>query len=283
MKKILITSTAAVAVLIGLFVVGIVPSLALASNYAISPNVTGYTVVGVAQANIICKNLPDWAAGLMTFCAPSSTVIVPPVTSSVVFSNIAVVDTTGVNGTNGLTISWMTDQPTTTTVWYQSDPSNAAQAIAYSNPSQGLTTAHSLTIAGFTPSAASTFMVGGSDAAGTTDQSTGQSFTSWPVTTMGGSSSFGMIPANPTISVSDVTSTGATVNVNANEPIRATITYSTLGGATSTMYSSSAYEASNPIYLNNLDESASYQGEVTVYGQNGSTVGTYPISWVTPS
>ena len=168
MKKYLATKTALISVLAGLAAIFAFPVLSFASNYTVSPQVLGYTVVSVQQAAVICQSLPDSVAAQMTFCSYSYG---GGYSAAPTMSNIYV---SGIN-LNSATISWTTDQPTLTMFWY-ANPATPTLLVGYANPSQGYTTSHSITVNGINTDSGYGYIVGGVTAGGAFGYSPRQSF-----------------------------------------------------------------------------------------------------------
>ncbi|MDB4983994.1 MAG: hypothetical protein JWM20_173 [Patescibacteria group bacterium] len=259
------TKTYLVSTIAGLAALFAFPALSLASNYTVSPQVSGFTLLSVTQAAVVCQSLPDAIAAQMSFCRYNTggTVIT---TGSPVISNIMVTNLTS----TGAMISWTTDQPTTTLLWYTANPTTPNVLSGYANPSQGYSTNHNITLSGINTGAGHTFSVGGNSSGGAFGSSTIQAFPA------GTSMSY-----NPTFSVSNVTNNAATLNIGANMPVRATVSYYGPNGNTLTANSGNLYGMSNTIYLNNLSSNTNYRGTVTVYDQSGNVVGTYQLNTTT--
>ena len=142
----------AVGALVAVMGVIVLPRLSAAQDYAVSPSYVGTSSMSVATANQICMSLPDTIASQTSFCTWSAAAA-PNIADNAIRITVTT-PTTAV-------ITWTTSIPTTSTLWYASDPSIPTITTQYMNAGDGYTMSHTITITGINLTPRHLFMVGG--------------------------------------------------------------------------------------------------------------------------
>ena len=142
-------------VTIGVFVALVIPRASFAADYVVSPSFAGNATLSVALANQVCLSLPDAVASQQPFCVFSSA----PSTVTIADHDILISVTSGTSAH----ITWNTATPSTSQLWYSSDPLTASQSnsVQYVNNADGYTTTHSIDISGIDLKYPHLFEVGG--------------------------------------------------------------------------------------------------------------------------
>ncbi|HEY1041569.1 MAG TPA: fibronectin type III domain-containing protein [Candidatus Paceibacterota bacterium] len=177
-------------------------------------------------------------------------------------------------------ISWRTSEPTTSLVWYRL--SNNSNAITYqvalsaaAQRSTGYRTEHRIKVNNLQPNTQYTFTVGGVNRDGATSISNERTFT-----TSANNNSNGL-PVINTFTVTGVTTSKASVNVIANEPVTITATYNVRGSTSTQMVQSSPAATSHVIPLVDLNAQTDYQVKIVATDRSGNSVTSDTIGWTT--
>lgn len=255
--------------------ISIVPSLSFAQT---QPNIVTMQgndyVIDVRLAMTMCGLIPAQYRSLIPLCTGRITTTPTGGTQATGIPVISGLTATGVYNQGG-NITWQTNMPTTTALWYRS--ANNMQWTLLQGPA-GYRTNHSISLNSLSANSPYVIITGGTNATGQTGYSGNFSLTT--------NSLQSNQVMNPTISISNIGGNGATVNVGANMPVRAYVTYGPVGSSTmmtaySTGYSSGSYGMQNPVTIQNLSGMTNYQGQVYVLDQSGNVVGTQSINWTT--
>lgn len=155
-------------VVVALLTVILIPRVSFASNYIVAPSFVGTPTMSTSTANQICASLPDAVASQQGFCfysAAASTVGIAD--QSILIS---------VRSSSSAHITWNTQTPTTTALWYNSNPTNTdtMSGIKYVNLNEGYTTVHSIDLTGIDLVQVHLFQVGGMIQNSTTQVTSGQ-------------------------------------------------------------------------------------------------------------
>ena len=154
--KKLLTAGAAMGTGLALIAALVLPNLTFAANYGVSPTYAGTSSLSVAQANQICQSLSDSVAAQTPFCAyTGSTIPVSPTTIADMSIMIHVTSPTTAM------ITWTTPVPTTSSLWYSSDPMNTNYPVMTTNNADGYSIYHTVYVTGVDLVTRHAFRIGG--------------------------------------------------------------------------------------------------------------------------
>lgn len=189
-----------------------------------------------------------------------------PVISNVATTNIA---------TSSAQISWITDQPAWSDVYYStSTPVVTSTALEASTST--LSTSHALSLTGLAAGTTYYFLVESENASGTSATANGFSFTTAPAT----------LPLISSIMVPSITSSTAEISWQTNVTTTGKILYSAtlplnLGTASSSVDNTLA--TSHSLTLGGLTASTTYEFAIEAGDQFGNTATSTPIMFTTPN
>ncbi len=155
-------------VLVALLGLVLIPRASFASNYVVAPSFVGTSTMSTATANQICASLPDAVASQQGFCLYSASA-----------STVGIADQSiliSVRSSSSAHITWNTQTPTTTSLWYNTNTTNTdtMSGVKYVNLNEGYTTSHSIDLSGIDLMQVHLFQVGGSVQNSSTQITSGQ-------------------------------------------------------------------------------------------------------------
>ena len=191
---------------------------------------------------------------------------------------------TSVAGTTSVQVSWMTNEFSTSKVYYSSASSidiNSSTTLAISNGS--LQKSHVLNVIGLTPSTTYYFVVQSADAAGNVATSS-----VFSVTTLSASSTPDTTPPVLSIIASTVGTSSANITWTTNESATSKVFYSTstpvdIGTSTTPSVSNGSLVTSHSLSLTGLDASTTYYVVVQSVDASGNIATSSEFSITTSS
>ena len=207
----------------------------------------------------------------ISFTTKSTTMIdtVEPVISTVTVRYIT---------DNVVSISWNTNEPTTTNVWYRKSRNNvfssALSVFTTPAPDTTLTTSHSVTIQGLDSKTKYEYRVGGTDAAGNTGRSGELLFITGTINNSNSPDTIKPILYNLSVITSDYRDRNTVrLDWKTNEPTVSRVTYSTSGdfNSDSKYVTSRSYNRDQKIRLNSLARKTFYYYKIESTDRSGNT------------
>jgi len=197
-------------------------------------------------------NNSDWTTAVNMEAGGNPNDAVAPTISSVA---------TGTPTTNSVTITWDTDEVSTSQIVY-----STATSVPGGSPTQGVSgysTSHSVTLTGLNASTTYYFKARSADPSSNSSDSSISSFTTASPDTTG--------PNISSINTSDLTEDSATITWTTNEGATSFVEYSTSTGfSTGTIQGSFDYSTSHSITLHGLDASTQYYFKVRSTDSSGN-------------
>jgi YVTN family beta-propeller protein len=215
-------------------------SSALSSSLALSHTVTltGLTAGTTYNYDVVSTNSAGTAS--LSANATFTTVLPPPVISGVSVSNIT---------TSGATISWTTDEASTTQVNY-----GTTNSYGSSSPlSSSMVQSHTVTLSGLTAGTTYNYDVVSTNSTGTAGLSANYTFSTAAIVPA---------PAISGVSVSSITTTGATISWTTDQASTSQVNYGTTTAYGSTTPANSSLVQSHTVILTGLTPGTTYNFDV---------------------
>jgi hypothetical protein len=258
---------------------GTVQMQQLTSAYPTDTNETS-SVVNITTSTLNSFNassglsLPPYSMTVLTWGGTAATTapLPAPVISSIVSSGVT---------TSSATITWTTDQASSSQVLYGTTTAYGSSSAANSS----LTTAHSVTLTGLAPGTTYNFAVASANSAGTSATSTNYTFTtsqaaaSAPVT----NSSSGAGPAISYVVSWGVTTSGITISWSTSSGATTSLSYGTTPSLGTTTPLQNYYTVSHGVTLSGLNSGTTYYFVCNATDANGNSSTSTVYSFTTGS